>query len=113
MSLAQAHILARNHGLLPRCLMQAMDIMRKQVTAKSHGQQQRHCQKGPAYCYHTPNINVICYCTAIDWMHCPDNLSVLTGHQSGNICKESEGDGPDASLCSKVCPQIHTSDIKP
>ncbi|XP_012690470.2 phosphatidylinositol 3,4,5-trisphosphate-dependent Rac exchanger 1 protein [Clupea harengus] len=31
-SLAQAHILARNHGLLPRCLMQAMDIMRKQGT---------------------------------------------------------------------------------
>lgn len=30
-SLAQAHILARNHGLLPRCLMHAMDIMRKQV----------------------------------------------------------------------------------
>uniref|UniRef100_A0AAY4ELP1 Phosphatidylinositol 3,4,5-trisphosphate-dependent Rac exchanger 1 protein n=1 Tax=Denticeps clupeoides TaxID=299321 RepID=A0AAY4ELP1_9TELE len=31
-SLAQAHILARNHGLLPRCVMQTMDIMRKQGT---------------------------------------------------------------------------------
>ncbi|XP_063065168.1 phosphatidylinositol 3,4,5-trisphosphate-dependent Rac exchanger 1 protein isoform X2 [Engraulis encrasicolus] len=31
-SLAQAQILARNHGLLPRCLMQTMDIMRKQGT---------------------------------------------------------------------------------
>jgi len=24
-------ILARNHGLMPRCIMQTMDIMRKQV----------------------------------------------------------------------------------
>ncbi|KAG7471975.1 hypothetical protein MATL_G00103680 [Megalops atlanticus] len=31
-SLEQAVILARNHGLLPRCLMQTMDIMRKQGT---------------------------------------------------------------------------------
>lgn len=31
-SLAQAQILARNHGLLPRSLMQTMDIMRKQGT---------------------------------------------------------------------------------
>ncbi|KAJ8400594.1 hypothetical protein AAFF_G00393630 [Aldrovandia affinis] len=31
-SLEQATILARNHGLLPRCIMQATDIMRKQGT---------------------------------------------------------------------------------
>ncbi|KAJ8369643.1 hypothetical protein SKAU_G00096710 [Synaphobranchus kaupii] len=31
-SLEQAAILARNHGLLPRCTMQAMDLMRKQGT---------------------------------------------------------------------------------
>ncbi|KAL7884930.1 hypothetical protein AOLI_G00077000 [Acnodon oligacanthus] len=31
-SLEQAMILARNHGLMPRCFMQAMDIMRKQGT---------------------------------------------------------------------------------
>ncbi|KAK6471881.1 phosphatidylinositol 3,4,5-trisphosphate-dependent Rac exchanger 1 protein-like [Huso huso] len=31
-SLEQAIILARNHGLLPRCIMQATDIMRKQGT---------------------------------------------------------------------------------
>ncbi|XP_036388969.1 phosphatidylinositol 3,4,5-trisphosphate-dependent Rac exchanger 1 protein-like [Megalops cyprinoides] len=31
-SLEQAVVLARNHGLLPRCLMQTMDIMRKQGT---------------------------------------------------------------------------------
>ncbi|MFT7804716.1 phosphatidylinositol 3,4,5-trisphosphate-dependent Rac exchanger 1 protein [Arapaima gigas] len=31
-SLEQAAILARNHGLLPRCIMQATDIMRKQGT---------------------------------------------------------------------------------
>uniref|UniRef100_A0A8B9LHK9 Phosphatidylinositol-3,4,5-trisphosphate-dependent Rac exchange factor 1 n=1 Tax=Astyanax mexicanus TaxID=7994 RepID=A0A8B9LHK9_ASTMX len=30
-SLEQAMNLARNHGLMPRCFMQAMDIMRKQV----------------------------------------------------------------------------------
>lgn len=30
-TLEQAMILARNHGLLPRCIMQTMDIMRKQV----------------------------------------------------------------------------------
>uniref|UniRef100_A0A673I0H8 Phosphatidylinositol 3,4,5-trisphosphate-dependent Rac exchanger 1 protein-like n=1 Tax=Sinocyclocheilus rhinocerous TaxID=307959 RepID=A0A673I0H8_9TELE len=30
-SLEQAITLARNHGLMPRCLMQTMDIMRKQV----------------------------------------------------------------------------------
>uniref|UniRef100_A0A4W4GA93 Phosphatidylinositol 3,4,5-trisphosphate-dependent Rac exchanger 1 protein n=1 Tax=Electrophorus electricus TaxID=8005 RepID=A0A4W4GA93_ELEEL len=30
-SLEQAMILARNHGLMPRCFMQTMDIMRKQV----------------------------------------------------------------------------------
>ncbi|KAJ8257306.1 hypothetical protein GJAV_G00184180 [Gymnothorax javanicus] len=31
-SLEQAAILARNHGLPPRCIMQAMDLMRKQGT---------------------------------------------------------------------------------
>ncbi|XP_029690371.1 phosphatidylinositol 3,4,5-trisphosphate-dependent Rac exchanger 1 protein isoform X2 [Takifugu rubripes] len=31
-TLEQAMILARNHGLLPRCIMQTMDIMRKQGT---------------------------------------------------------------------------------
>lgn len=31
MSLEQAAILARSHGLLPKCIMQATDIMRKQV----------------------------------------------------------------------------------
>uniref|UniRef100_A0A8C3AFF6 Phosphatidylinositol-3,4,5-trisphosphate dependent Rac exchange factor 1 n=1 Tax=Cyclopterus lumpus TaxID=8103 RepID=A0A8C3AFF6_CYCLU len=30
-TLEQAMILARNHGLMPRCIMQTMDIMRKQV----------------------------------------------------------------------------------
>uniref|UniRef100_A0AAX7T6X1 Phosphatidylinositol-3,4,5-trisphosphate-dependent Rac exchange factor 1 n=1 Tax=Astatotilapia calliptera TaxID=8154 RepID=A0AAX7T6X1_ASTCA len=30
-TLEQAMILARNHGLIPRCIMQTMDIMRKQV----------------------------------------------------------------------------------
>lgn len=30
-SLEQTMILARNHGLMPRCFMQTMDIMRKQV----------------------------------------------------------------------------------
>ncbi|KAM5135854.1 LOW QUALITY PROTEIN: phosphatidylinositol 3,4,5-trisphosphate-dependent Rac exchanger 1 protein [Mantella aurantiaca] len=39
-SLEQAAILARSHGLLPKCIMQAMDIMRKQgprveITAKN------------------------------------------------------------------------------
>ncbi|KAK7884814.1 hypothetical protein WMY93_027937 [Mugilogobius chulae] len=29
-TLEQAMILARNHGLMPRCIMQTMDIMRKQ-----------------------------------------------------------------------------------
>lgn len=33
-TLEQAMILARNHGLLPRCIMQTMDIMRKQVTSQ-------------------------------------------------------------------------------
>lgn len=32
-SLEQAAILARSHGLLPKCIMQATDIMRKQVSA--------------------------------------------------------------------------------
>lgn len=32
MSLEQAAILARSHGLLPKCVMQATDIMRKQVS---------------------------------------------------------------------------------
>lgn len=31
MSLEQAAVLARSHGLLPKCIMQATDIMRKQV----------------------------------------------------------------------------------
>ncbi|CAL8253739.1 unnamed protein product [Arctogadus glacialis] len=31
-TLEQAMILARNHGLIPRCIMQTMDIMRKQGT---------------------------------------------------------------------------------
>lgn len=31
-SLEQAAILARSHGLLPKCIMQATDIMRKQVS---------------------------------------------------------------------------------
>jgi len=35
-SLEQAITLARNHGLMPRCLMQTMDIMRKQVQFMTH-----------------------------------------------------------------------------
>ncbi|CAL8279520.1 unnamed protein product [Boreogadus saida] len=31
-TLEQAMVLARNHGLIPRCIMQTMDIMRKQGT---------------------------------------------------------------------------------
>jgi len=34
-TLEQSMILARNHGLLPRCIMQTMDIMRKQVRYKN------------------------------------------------------------------------------
>uniref|UniRef100_A0A672PF86 Phosphatidylinositol-3,4,5-trisphosphate dependent Rac exchange factor 1 n=1 Tax=Sinocyclocheilus grahami TaxID=75366 RepID=A0A672PF86_SINGR len=34
-SLEQAITLARNHGLMPRCLMQTMDIMRKQLNETS------------------------------------------------------------------------------
>lgn len=30
-TLEQAILLARNHGLPPRCIMQATDVMRKQV----------------------------------------------------------------------------------
>lgn len=30
----------------------------------------------------------------------------FTGHAGGDISQEPEGDGPDASLCSKVCPQM-------
>lgn len=37
MSLEQAAILARSHGLLPKCVMQATDIMRKQVRAPTVG----------------------------------------------------------------------------
>lgn len=33
-TLEQAMILARNHGLMPRCIMQTMDIMRKQVNLR-------------------------------------------------------------------------------
>lgn len=35
-SLEQAAILARSHGLLPKCIMQATDIMRKQVSSPAH-----------------------------------------------------------------------------
>uniref|UniRef100_A0A2K6E6G3 Phosphatidylinositol 3,4,5-trisphosphate-dependent Rac exchanger 1 protein n=1 Tax=Macaca nemestrina TaxID=9545 RepID=A0A2K6E6G3_MACNE len=35
-SLEQAAILARSHGLLPKCIMQATDIMRKQVRPLGH-----------------------------------------------------------------------------
>uniref|UniRef100_A0A671YAN6 Phosphatidylinositol-3,4,5-trisphosphate dependent Rac exchange factor 1 n=1 Tax=Sparus aurata TaxID=8175 RepID=A0A671YAN6_SPAAU len=34
-TLEQAMILARNHGLMPRCIMQTMDIMRKQVNLRA------------------------------------------------------------------------------
>uniref|UniRef100_A0A8C5DYA0 Phosphatidylinositol 3,4,5-trisphosphate-dependent Rac exchanger 1 protein n=1 Tax=Gouania willdenowi TaxID=441366 RepID=A0A8C5DYA0_GOUWI len=34
-TLEQAMILARNHGLMPRCIMQTMDIMRKQVNSNT------------------------------------------------------------------------------
>uniref|UniRef100_A0A8C9FSV1 Uncharacterized protein n=1 Tax=Pavo cristatus TaxID=9049 RepID=A0A8C9FSV1_PAVCR len=34
-SLEQAAILARSHGLLPKCIMQATDIMRKQVSMRT------------------------------------------------------------------------------
>lgn len=37
MSLEQAAILARSHGLLPKCVMQATDIMRKQVRPHTVG----------------------------------------------------------------------------
>lgn len=36
-SLEQAAILARSHGLLPKCVMQATDIMRKQVRPPTVG----------------------------------------------------------------------------
>uniref|UniRef100_A0A287B6M9 Phosphatidylinositol 3,4,5-trisphosphate-dependent Rac exchanger 1 protein n=1 Tax=Sus scrofa TaxID=9823 RepID=A0A287B6M9_PIG len=39
LSLEQAAILARSHGLLPKCIMQATDIMRKQVGAAPRGVQ--------------------------------------------------------------------------
>lgn len=38
-TLEQAMILARNHGLMPRCIMQTMDIMRKQVSLRCSGAQ--------------------------------------------------------------------------
>lgn len=41
-SLEQAAILARSHGLLPKCIMQATDIMRKQV-------RQPVCRGAPAW----------------------------------------------------------------
>lgn len=40
-TLEQAMILARNHGLMPRCIMQTMDIMRKQVNV--YVQPHPHC----------------------------------------------------------------------
>uniref|UniRef100_A0A8C9VUK0 Phosphatidylinositol 3,4,5-trisphosphate-dependent Rac exchanger 1 protein n=1 Tax=Scleropages formosus TaxID=113540 RepID=A0A8C9VUK0_SCLFO len=42
-SLEQAVILARNHGLLPRCVMQATDIMRKQVLLISRSYTRHAC----------------------------------------------------------------------
>ena len=35
-------ILARNHGLMPRCFMQTMDIMRKQVPSAPHTSRTPH-----------------------------------------------------------------------
>uniref|UniRef100_A0AAQ5XK49 Phosphatidylinositol 3,4,5-trisphosphate-dependent Rac exchanger 1 protein n=1 Tax=Amphiprion ocellaris TaxID=80972 RepID=A0AAQ5XK49_AMPOC len=40
-TLEQAVILATNHGLMPRCIMQTMDIMRKQVNLRHSGSQRR------------------------------------------------------------------------
>lgn len=74
------------------------------------------------HCYHPPsltNMSPIISLTLSSQgkqgslaLHSPDNIFVLTGHQSGNIGKKSEGDGSDASLCPKVCPKIRpTSDL--
>ncbi|CAJ0935475.1 unnamed protein product [Ranitomeya imitator] len=53
-SLEQAAILARSHGLLPKCIMQAMDIMRKQgprveISAKNLKVRDQTLQSAPRY----------------------------------------------------------------
>uniref|UniRef100_A0AAQ5ZKJ8 Phosphatidylinositol 3,4,5-trisphosphate-dependent Rac exchanger 1 protein n=1 Tax=Amphiprion ocellaris TaxID=80972 RepID=A0AAQ5ZKJ8_AMPOC len=55
-TLEQAVILATNHGLMPRCIMQTMDIMRKQVNLRHSGSQRREV--------HGPDglINKLFYC---------------------------------------------------
>lgn len=47
MSLEQAAILARSHGLLPKCVMQATDIMRKQVRSPTGDSRARDPELSP------------------------------------------------------------------
>uniref|UniRef100_A0A803XNC6 Uncharacterized protein n=1 Tax=Meleagris gallopavo TaxID=9103 RepID=A0A803XNC6_MELGA len=51
-SLEQAAILARSHGLLPKCIMQATDIMRKQVSIRT-------CVLTASYYLYSSSIPVI------------------------------------------------------
>lgn len=46
-SLEQAAILARSHGLLPKCVMQATDIMRKQVRPPAVDSMARDPERSP------------------------------------------------------------------
>lgn len=46
-SLEQAAILARSHGLLPKCVMQATDIMRKQVRSSAGDSRARDPELSP------------------------------------------------------------------
>lgn len=50
MSLEQAAILARSHGLLPKCVMQATDIMRKQVRSPTVDSVARDPELSPVGC---------------------------------------------------------------
>uniref|UniRef100_A0A6Q2XR50 Phosphatidylinositol 3,4,5-trisphosphate-dependent Rac exchanger 2 protein n=1 Tax=Esox lucius TaxID=8010 RepID=A0A6Q2XR50_ESOLU len=45
-TLEQAILLARSHGLPPRCIMQATDVMRKQVWRHTHTHRDTHTCKG-------------------------------------------------------------------
>lgn len=90
MSLEQAAILARSHGLLPKCIMQATDIMRKQVSCRGT----RTPVPAQPLCILT--------CPARPWA----DGSLLPGPQGGDPSQKPPRPGPDAAGCATPLPPL-------
>lgn len=127
MSLEQAAILARSHGLLPKCVMQATDIMRKQVRSPAVDSVARdlslalwdvvHLRPGPPQPQTPCSVSLSCYPTWLPAPPAPPPPPPLLGPQvpgpgltvvfplgppSGDSGQKPPRQGPHAPRCTTV-----------